>query len=129
MAKPPGRTYRYYTGKPLWPFGAGLSLTTFALQCVAPSDGSGLGKYDCIVSNIGSLDGDEVVLVFHRPTDHIRAQSSRTLPLKRLVAFKRLHVIAGASSVAQFEITSEMLALPTGDGSKVVYQGTHELIF
>ena len=53
MAKPPGRTYRYYTGKPLWDFGTGLSLTTFAMHCSGPG-GTGLGVYLCTITRTQS---------------------------------------------------------------------------
>ena len=93
MAKPPGRTYKYYTGEPLWPFGMGLSYTSFDLSCssttsssttststlgggaAAPPRGSASPPADeqqglpltvsCDVKNTGSVDGDEVVMVYH----------------------------------------------------------------
>ena len=46
MSAPPGRTYRYYTGSPLFHFGDGLSYTTFALACAA-ADGEGLVLASC----------------------------------------------------------------------------------
>ena len=95
MAKPPGRTYKYYTGEPLWPFGMGLSYTTFDLSCTSTSSStttttssSTLGggaaaprgsasppgdeqhelplTVSCDVKNTGSVDGDEVVMVYHK---------------------------------------------------------------
>ena len=58
----PGRSYRYYTGKPLFAFGSGISLTTFthtaSCEAVAEAD-----TISCTakVKNTGSLGGDEVV--------------------------------------------------------------------
>ena len=84
MAKPPGRTYKYYTGEPLWPFGMGLSYTSFELSCssTSSSTSSTLGggaasppgdeqqelplTVSCDVKNTGSVDGDEVVMVYHK---------------------------------------------------------------
>ena len=65
-----GRTYRYFTGTPLFEFGHGLSLTNFTLKCQQKSDGiaelrlceeDGRVEYSCDVTNIGAIDGDEVV--------------------------------------------------------------------
>ena len=85
MAKPPGRTYKYYTGEPLWPFGMGLSYTTFDLSCTSSTTittsstlGGGAASLpgdeqqelpltaSCDVKNTGSVDGDEVVMVYHK---------------------------------------------------------------
>ena len=57
MSLAPGRTYRYYTGPVLFPFGFGLSYTTFSHHCTAqtPDD------FACTVSNTGARDGDEIV--------------------------------------------------------------------
>jgi beta-glucosidase len=59
MTSAPGRTYRYYTGPVLFPFGFGLSYTTFSQTCkqVASQD------IFCTVSNTGSHDGDQIVRV------------------------------------------------------------------
>lgn len=128
MTKSPGRTYRYYTGKPLWSFGTGLSLTTFALKCKAPTTAF-LGVFSCEVENVGDMDGDEVVLAFHRPGDQVRAHADHTLPLKRLVGFERVRVAKGATETVQFEVTRDTLALTTNKGTSTVYAGMHELVF
>jgi len=129
MAKPPGRTYKYFSGKPLFPFGTGLSLTSFAMKCSSPVVGEGLGKYLCSISNTGNMDGDEVVLAFHRPTENIRAQSDHVLPSKHLIAFERVHVGRGQSKTVELEITTDMLSLTKADGSQKIYAGEHELVF
>ncbi len=56
MSLPPGRTYRYYTGTPLFAFGTGMSYTRFHLSTV--TDNVTLA---CTVQNQGGYDGDEVV--------------------------------------------------------------------
>ncbi len=71
MAKAPGRTYRYFTGLPLWTFGFGLSYTQFTIVWKAPSD---LKKvpiekiaavtYTVNVTNVGKVLGDEVVQAY-----------------------------------------------------------------
>merc|ERR1719235_1856901 len=71
MSKPPGRTYRYFTGKPLWPFGYGLSYTTFKLRLLSGStvtllQGHGQAEVRVSVENNGARAGDEVVMAFFR---------------------------------------------------------------
>ena len=57
MAKPPGKTYKYYTGpNALWPFGAGLSLTDFQMNCSHSSVGHGGNhSFSCVVHEIDSF--------------------------------------------------------------------------
>ena len=54
MSKPPGRTYKYYQGTPLWPFGFGLSMTTFGLTCA--KDGA---SYSC-----GAFSSQELIFPY-----------------------------------------------------------------
>eukprot|EP01062_Namystynia_karyoxenos_P064169 TRINITY_DN5706_c0_g1_i1.p1 TRINITY_DN5706_c0_g1~~TRINITY_DN5706_c0_g1_i1.p1 ORF type:complete len:758 (+),score=216.76 TRINITY_DN5706_c0_g1_i1:105-2378(+) len=127
MAKPPGRTYRYYTGTPLYPFGFGLSYTSFSLACKA---GAG-SKYahDCTVSNTGSVAGDEVVMVFHAAGSAIRKRAKHPVPLKALVDFGRISLAAGASGTLSFALDEKALRLVNENGDRVLYKGQHELIF
>ena len=80
-----GRTYRYFTGSPLYPFGYGLSYTTFA--CSKP-----VFKRDRItlsVKNTGTRDGDEIVQVYLRRPADVNG------PIKALRGFQRVHLKAG----------------------------------
>ena len=58
MSKSPGRTYKYYQGKPLFKFGFGLSYTDFDMNCKKEK-----GDVVCKLSNVGERSGDEVVQV------------------------------------------------------------------
>ena len=138
MTSTPGRGYRYYTGKNvIFPFGFGLSYTNFDLDVSGPSslsldrasDRRGFGRYRVEVKNTGTVDGDEVVMVFHRPTDSIRAAADHVLPLRRLVDFERVHVKAGESAALSFAFDKETLALSSASGASTVYPGKHELVF
>jgi len=88
-----GRTYRYFKGKPLFPFGHGLSYTAFEYEKVSLSKNS-IKKNENLTLNItlkntGERDGDEVVQVY------VRNLQDPAGPLKSLRAFKRVPVKAG----------------------------------
>ena len=92
-----GRTYRYFEGTPLFPFGHGLSYTTFAYGKAEVKEGCLLVP----VTNTGRMDGDEVVqLYLNRPDD-------ANGPLKTLRAFKRVHIPAGATRTVSLPLTEE----------------------
>ncbi|OAV70249.1 Periplasmic beta-glucosidase precursor [Bacteroidales bacterium Barb6] len=88
-----GRTYRYMTQEPLYPFGYGLSYTTFAYRNAKLSheavtkDQPVTLTFD--IANTGNTDGDEVAQVYIKYPDLPKE------PVKALKAFKRIHVKAG----------------------------------
>lgn len=84
-----GRTYRYFRGEPLFPFGYGLSYTTFSLG--VPSYDASLGKICVKVTNIGHRDGAEVVQVYLRNPLDVEG------PIKTLRGFTRVELKAGES--------------------------------
>jgi len=128
MTTPPGRTYRYYTGDPLFPFGWGLSYTTFAIACAGTSR-SNFTNVNVTVKNTGTLEGDEVVLAFHRVSDAIRKSVPHPVPLRSLVDFTRVQIDSGSSVITQFSIPWSKLLLTNSQGNKVLYPGTHYLDF
>jgi beta-glucosidase len=98
-----GRTYRYYTGDALFPFGFGLSFTTFRYDKVAPVS-TPLAAGDTVhlevpVANTGARDGDEVVQVY------VKNQNAGTpQPIRSLVAFQRVTIPAGTTKQVAFDI-------------------------
>jgi len=81
-----GRTYRYFEGEPLWPFGYGLSYSKF--EYTAPRV---RGKSVAVrVKNASSREGDAVVQLYLRS------------PEPQLVGFQRVHLKAGESREVQF---------------------------
>lgn len=100
-----GRTYRYMTEAPLFPFGYGLSYTTFIygdLHVNKTSAKSG-EKITLTVplTNTGKIDGDEVVQVYLRKKDDASG------PVKTLRAFKRVSIPAGQTTNVVFELTDK----------------------
>ncbi len=106
------RTYRYFDGEPLYPFGYGLSYTTFfydGLRLNAPSvTAAERAKIDLTVTvtNTGDRDGEEVVQLYGR------VEESRVKrPLKQLLAFRRVKLAAGETKEVQFSIPLAELAV------------------
>jgi beta-glucosidase len=98
-----GRTYMYFTGSPLYPFGHGLSYTTFSMDQLK-MDKTALGSGDktnvsVVVSNTGKRAGAEVVqLYITAPT------SSVPRPIKHLAGFQRVELKPGESKTVTFEL-------------------------
>lgn len=107
-----GRTYMYLKTPPLYPFGFGLSYTTFAYDDLKPDRTQvtkvakdGKLAISCRVTNTGERDGDEVAQMYVRHVD-----SKRTQPLRELKGFARQHIAAGQSRTVTFELPIKNLA-------------------
>eukprot|EP00051_Salpingoeca_urceolata_P002175 m.47862 g.47862 ORF g.47862 m.47862 type:complete len:851 (-) comp11951_c0_seq1:94-2646(-) len=124
MSKAPGRTYRYYQAKPLWPFGYGLSMTTFEFTCTTSSKLS----FSCTVTNKGTMDGDEVLQVYHAAGADVRAKAKHPVPIKSLVAFERMTVAASSSATVKFDLSQTVLELINEDGKETLYTGSHDIL-
>jgi beta-glucosidase len=82
------RTYKYFTGDPLYPFGHGLSYTTFAYSDLEVPESVPAGKpvnVSVTVANTGARAGDEVVQVYVSDRE-----ASVPVPIRKLVGFKRI---------------------------------------
>ncbi len=102
------RTYRYFTGEALYPFGYGLSFTTFRYDNLNIPAGVTKGKRVLVsvrVTNTGKNDGEEVVQLYVSNQDkNIKA------PLKALKGFKRIELKAGKSKTITFSLAPEDLS-------------------
>ena len=95
------RTYRYFKGQPLYPFGYGLSYTTFSY-----GEGKVAGKPNAMtltvpVTNTGAKDGDEVIQVY------VKALDNPDAPIKSLKGFKRVNIAAGATETVTVQLSDE----------------------
>jgi beta-glucosidase len=120
------RTYRYSSKEPLFPFGFGLSFTQFEygsliLENAAVQSGHPL-RATVMVSNRGGRAGEEVVQVYLSDL-----QASSTVPLHKLVDFRRVSLEAGQSIELSFELPAEALAFVGEDGREHLEAGEFRL--
>jgi beta-glucosidase len=118
-----GRTYRYFEGEPLWPFGYGLSYTTFSYSALtlpdAPIHAGDPLNASVTVTNTGNAAGDEVVQLYVNFPDVAGA------PIRALRGFQRIHLQAGASQKVEFHLNARNLSMVTDAGDIIVAQGKY----
>ena len=116
-----GRTYRYFSGEPLYPFGYGLSYTTFEysnLSFEKPSlDATDNLIASVDVKNSGKMAGDEVVELYltHPGVDGA--------PIRALAGFQRVHIEPGATGHVQIMVPNRQLSIVDGDGKQKIVAG------
>ena len=120
-----GRTYRYMTEKPLFPFGHGLSYTTFAYSDVklAPSsvNAGDSVQVKAEVKNSGNVAGDEVVELY------LTQPHTEVSPRFALAGFKRIHLNPGQSTNVEFTLDPRTLSEVDADGKHVVLPGEYKV--
>ncbi|MDR0301001.1 MAG: glycoside hydrolase family 3 C-terminal domain-containing protein [Treponema sp.] len=122
-----GRTYRYMTEKPLYPFGFGLSYTTFRFDSInlsAPSiSAGGSVKVKVTVTNTGKKDADEVVQLYiskdNRGADE---------PVTTLRGFQRVFIPAGKPKTVEFDLFAQAFETVNADGDDVLLPGSYTII-
>ncbi|MCR6660527.1 MAG: glycoside hydrolase family 3 C-terminal domain-containing protein [Asticcacaulis sp.] len=116
-----GRTYRYFKGEALYPFGYGLSYTRFsyAPAKLSASKVSGSGEFTVSVdvTNRGQMDGDEVVQLY------LSHPGEKDVPIRALARFGRVHLKAGETKTVSFTLDSRALSTVNPDGSRSVKPG------
>jgi hypothetical protein len=148
----PGRTYRFYKGKVVYPFGHGISYTNFVHTIASaptmvsvPLDGHRHGSGNATISgkairvtharcnrlslgmqvdvkNTGSMDGTHTLLVYSRPP------ARHWAPHKQLVAFEKVHVAAGTQQRVGINIhVCKSLSVVDGSGIRRIPMGEHSL--
>jgi beta-glucosidase len=119
------RTYRYFSGTPLWPFGYGLSYTTFSYEGLtlpsAPVKAGEPIRASVIVTNIGKIAGDEVVQLYLSFPDVPGA------PIRALRAFRRVHLAPDESQSLTFVLSPRDLSTVTHAGDIIVPAGKYRV--
>ncbi|HWC55293.1 MAG TPA: glycoside hydrolase family 3 C-terminal domain-containing protein [Chitinophagaceae bacterium] len=120
------RTYRYFKGEPLYPFGFGMSYTSFKYSDLKLSKKT-VSKNETVnlevtVTNIGKIKGDEVVQLYisHEGIDYA--------PLSALKGFKRITLNPGSSMKVNFPISADLLKLVNEEGNSVFTPGTVKIV-
>ncbi len=118
-----GRTYRYFEGAPLFPFGYGLSYTTFSytgLSVGASSVKAGEPvTAEVTVTNTGHVAGDEVAQLY------LNFPKVPGAPHIALRGFQRVHLEPGASQVVRFELKPRDLSMVTEAGEPIIAEGDY----
>jgi beta-glucosidase len=115
------RTYRYFTGKPLYPFGHGLSYSRFEYAKLVVPRKLGAGAPVPIsieVRNVGQMTADEVVQVY--VTDD---SASSPVPLRALKGFQRVTLNPGEKRTVRFTLGERAFSLVGPDGTRMVEPG------
>ena len=119
------RTYRYFTGTPLYPFGYGLSYTHFSYAGLGLSRsrlkaGETLGV-DVTVRNDGGVPGDEIAQLY------LSFPPAPGMPIRALKGFRRVSLPPGKSIRVHFDLSARDLSSVTAAGKRVVAQGLYHL--
>ena len=123
-----GRTYRYMTKEPLYPFGFGLSYTNFDYKPASLSKPV-IGKDEKVtlsveVKNSGTRDGDEVVQIY------LRNPNDPGAPIKALVGFKRVTLKAGVLQKVSFVLEPKAFySFNDNTQKQEVIAGKYELLY
>jgi beta-glucosidase len=118
-----GRTYRYFTDKPLYSFGYGLSYTSFSFrELKVPTEEVAAGQPVMVegeVQNTGKVAGDEVVELY------LTQPQGFETPVRVLAGFTRVHLAAGQSTHVGFTIDPRSLGQVDAEGKRSVLPGEY----
>ncbi|HEY5381655.1 MAG TPA: glycoside hydrolase family 3 C-terminal domain-containing protein [Acidobacteriaceae bacterium] len=119
-----GRTYRYFTGQPLYTFGYGLSYTTFAYSNLKLPSTVKAGEpvtIEAEVKNTGRVAGDEVAELY------LSQPHAFETPIRKLAAFKRVHLAPGKTTHISLTITPRALGQVDAQGNRIIRPGDYTL--
>ncbi len=120
-----GRTYRYFEGKPLYPFGHGLSYTTFAYNSLSlpksPIKAGDPLTAEVKVTNTGKREGDEVAQLY------LSFPNVAGAPLRALRGFRRVHLKPGESQTVRFELKDRALHMVSAAGEPIIAEGKYSV--
>lgn len=146
MTEGVGRTYRYYKGTPVYPFGYGLSYSTFSLYCHASQNSyhfiitnknkdeieedsnNGVITIHCRITNQSNIKGNNVLTLYHRQRkEDMKGNYSidHPIPFKSLINFGRYEIESLQSKLVKFPLSHESFLLTNSQGKRVLYNGLH----
>lgn len=126
-----GATYRYYTGRTLYPFGHGLSYTSFSLTAGSKSGGFTLDTqstaavhFNVTVANTGNRAGTETIMAFFEP-------KNGASPLKRqMFDFEKIRLEPNQSMEISFNLTAASVTMARpADGDLCIFPGQYQLVY
>lgn len=124
------RTYRYFTGKPLWGFGHGLSYTTYGYEGAkvsAPALGQPV-TVTATLRNLGSMAGEEVVQAYVvPPVIEQRPIMTQGVLQRQLAAFTRVPLAAGKSRDVTLTLDPRSLSVVDRRGTRKVVPGDYKV--
>ncbi|MGH8259405.1 MAG: glycoside hydrolase family 3 C-terminal domain-containing protein, partial [Steroidobacteraceae bacterium] len=119
------RTYRYFKGQPLYPFGYGLSYTHFtysdARVSAARIGPDGSTTVSVTVKNSGERDGDEVIELY------LTHPGVPGAPIRSLEGFQRIHLLKGQARSVEFTLHGRSLGIVDGAGKHRIVPGTVDI--
>jgi beta-glucosidase len=116
-----GKTYRFFKQEPLYPFGYGLSYTTFSYTNLTLPEKIVAGKsvpVKVTVTNSGKVEGDEVVQLYI--TDE---KASTPRPIRQLEGFQRISLKPGESKEVQFNLEPRQFSIINNKDKRVIEPG------
>jgi beta-glucosidase len=116
-----GKTYRFFRQEPLYPFGYGLSYTTFTYSnLVLPEKASAGDKISAkvTITNTGKVEGNEVVQLYL--TDE---KASTARPIRNLEGFSRINLKPGESKVVEFHLEPRQFSIINSKNKRIIEPG------
>ncbi|MEZ5104714.1 MAG: glycoside hydrolase family 3 C-terminal domain-containing protein [Draconibacterium sp.] len=116
-----GRTYRYFDGEPLYPFGYGLSYTTFSYSGLKLAKKAKIGESVTLkvnVTNTGTMAGEEVVQLYLKDEE-----ASTPRPKVQLEGFERIFLNPGESKVVEFKLSPRQFSMIGEKDKRVIENG------
>jgi beta-glucosidase len=120
-----GRTYRYFQGEPLFPFGYGLSYTKFSYSNLSVPEevaAGGDAKLSVEVENSGKVAGEEVVQLYVK-----NASGVENAPIRSLEGFQRIALKPGEKKQVEFTLAARQLSAIGADNNRTITPGQYEI--
>lgn len=115
------RTYKYFTGEPLYPFGYGLSYTTFEYSKFKMPKKAKIGdsvKLSLKVTNSGKMAGEEVVQLYLKDEE-----ASTPRPLLQLEGFERIYLEPGETKTVEFKLEPRQFSIVGAEDKRIIEAG------